>query len=84
MRVRQGEDTPNPISNHVLSALFFVGFDRDFRISLQKTNPFRIQFYYGKCMNAKRSNKSNRKSEHAVSNSGITETSFKFDGRSEE
>ena len=48
------------------------------------TNTLKVQFYYGKGMNAKRLNKSNRKSEHAVSNSGITETSLNFDGRSEE
>ena len=49
---------------------------------MKMTNPFKMQFFYGKGTIAKRLNKSNHRYERAVSNIGVTKTPLKFEGRS--
>ena len=48
---------------------------------MQMTDPFEMRLLYSEGTIKNRLNKSNRRSESAVSNSGVKKTSLKFDGR---
>ena len=45
------------------------------------TDPFEMRFLHGKGTISNRLNKPNRRSKSAVTNSSVTKTSLKFDGR---